>query len=168
MRRGLLSLVAVFLCVGLIACGGNDNPAGPPAPTPTPVPEFGQYTVAVTPDPTIGMPSGNPDFPYFFNVNVMVTDTAGLSGNVSGVQIQFGNSNVFNVGASDVVRLAGTNHINTRSSIQIPVAVTYHAGGNGHSIPALNFQVGVIDDHGHSHQYIDTISVLLRDAVQKP
>jgi hypothetical protein len=60
----------------LAACGGGGSPTV--APTPTPPPAKAVIKVLIDPNPVIAVPSGEPDYPWAFRVNLQLSDSGGV------------------------------------------------------------------------------------------
>ena len=78
-----LVMVCLILLLGLVACGGDSSPTVAPTPTP---PAKAIIGVLLDPSPIMATPSGDPDYPWAFRVNLQVSDSGGVGFIVSSMQ----------------------------------------------------------------------------------
>lgn len=124
-------LVPVLLAF-LAACDGDSNPS---SPTPTPAPpqaSQANISVSVTPGLVIVEQASTggfctPFIRFIARFNVVVTESAGLGGNINFVNVAWadGSATLLNYGADQVVSAAGTNHVNARSSLTVPLGMEF-------------------------------------------
>lgn len=68
----------------LVACGGiSTTPTVTPTPTPSP---RAVVHVLIDPNPVLAVPSGDPDYPWSFAVNLQVSDSGGVAFLVTSMQ----------------------------------------------------------------------------------
>ncbi len=80
--KRVLALIAVL---ALADCGG-DSPSQGVTPTPTPHPKA-VINVLIDPNPIVAVPSGDPDYPWAFAVNLQLSDSGGVGFIVVSMQI---------------------------------------------------------------------------------
>ncbi|MCQ7029866.1 hypothetical protein MRO55_25510, partial [Escherichia coli] len=86
---------------------------------------------------------------------LVLRETAGLGGNVNYVDVSFVNSfgfetrSALNYSANEVIRRAGTNHIDARGELRIPLAMVYSADGFGQRTITLKNAISFTDDRGN-------------------
>jgi hypothetical protein len=67
-----------------LACGGS-TPTAVPTPTPTPIPRA-VVKLLIDPKPIVATPSGDPNYPWSFAVNVQLSDSGGVAFSVTSMQ----------------------------------------------------------------------------------
>jgi hypothetical protein len=150
-----LAGVCAFLLAG---CGGGRSTSAPsaPVPTPTPIPTRAEVTVTVSPPTLVAKPNNDRNYPWLVEWTLVLRETAGLGGNVNYVNVGFVNSfgfetpSALNYGADVIIRRAGTNHLEPRGELRIPLGMVYRADGFGQRTITLKNAVSFTDDRGNA------------------
>jgi hypothetical protein len=104
----------------------------------------------VTPSPAIATPSNNPSFRWQAEFTVVVRETAGLGLNVDFIDLTLGSGfSSVNFGADHIIRQAGTNRVEARQSLSIPLGIVYTGPFGARSID-VNVLVQATDDRRNS------------------
>jgi hypothetical protein len=108
------------------------------------------------PDPIIVRHSGNPNYPWLAAWTAVFTESAGLGGNVDFINIGLRNlagletPSLRNFGASEIVAKAGTNHLDARGTLRVPLTEIYYSGNPGGSRTITIIMTAQIhDDRGN-------------------
>ena len=160
MRTKVLSALLALALPVFGGCGGGSS-AAPSVVTPTPLPVADRAVVTMT-LPTgfvTPTPSGDPDFPFLAQWDATLMETAGLGGNVNFYTIGFGGSTFppIEFDVNWVIRAGGTNHLQARGSLKIPMAIEYRLGF-GQTVAVEEITVDFTDDHGHNMQLKGTVT----------
>jgi hypothetical protein len=149
-----------IMLLAFTSCGGSN-----PAPTPTPTaPTAGVFTVTETPNPIIAT-GGTQGFQFTAAFTLTVTESAGLGGNVSFVNVTLRNATTgVEVGTIqfnpvDIAARAGSSHIAARGTLSIPLSVVYTlALGGRQATTTIAVQIG--DDAGHVSNQLLTVPIV--------
>lgn len=167
MRRGQAILFVTALTA---ACGGNSGSTGSPTSPPVSiVATRADVSVTISPNNPVAQPSGSRDLPWQVDWTVVLRESAGLGGNVNYVNVGFVNSfgfetpGVLNYGADEVIRRAGTNRLNARGELRIPLSMIHRADGFGGRTIQLKSLVNFTDDRGNNVTLGATANVLHHD-----
>jgi hypothetical protein len=166
MKTGTLLLLAGAL--GNAACGGGGSttPSAPSTPTPFPAATRADVTVSISPASPVAQPNNDRNYPWRVDWTVVLRETAGLGGNVNYVNVGFVNNfgfetpSALNYGADVIVRRAGSNHLNARGELQIPLSMVYRADGFGGRSITLTNAISFTDDRGHQMMLGGTAQVV--------
>jgi hypothetical protein len=116
--------------------------------------------LTVAPDPTLALPSDNPNFPNLAQWTLTITETAGLSCNVNQIVVTAFVNGIqfftFTVNPHDLITSSGgfvngpvgTNHINALGSLAVPLSFVYRLNSGLRHI-TISQAVEVIDDHNN-------------------
>jgi hypothetical protein len=162
-KTALAGLCAVLLT----GCGGGSSsaPSAPVAP-PTPIPTRAEVTVTVSPPTLVAKPNSDRTYPWLVEWTLVLRETAGLGGNVNYVNVGFVNSfgfetpSALNYSADTIIRRAGTNHLDARGELRIPLSMSYRADGFGQRTITLKIAVSFTDDRGNATMLGATASVV--------
>jgi hypothetical protein len=143
--------------VALAAGGGGDSgtTTGPSTPSTPTTASRANIEASIAPNPMIAEASGDPDFPWRVSFEITVRETAGLGGNIDFINTTLRNvatgteTRGLNWGAGDVIDRAGTNHVNGRGSLTVPLALRYRLSG-GERRAILFAEIRFTDDRGNS------------------
>lgn len=167
--------VALFLAVlALPACGGGGGSTTGPTPvTPTPAPATrAEVSVSISPEHPVATPTGDRNYPWRVEWTVVLRESAGLGGNVNYIDVSFVNNFGFetkgalNYGADEIIRRAGTNHLNARGELRVPMSMLYRADGFGGRTILLKNAVNFTDDRGNTQTLGTSANVLLEDWIR--
>lgn len=169
-----LRVVPTLALLALGACGGGGGSTTPtPVSTPTPPPATrAELDVAISPESPVATPSGNREFPWRVEWTVVLREVAGLGGNVNYIDVGFVNSfgfetrSALNYSANEIIRRAGTNHVNARAELRIPMSMVYRADGFGGRTILLKNAINFTDDRGNTQNLGVSANVLLNDAAR--
>jgi hypothetical protein len=162
--RTTLVLAGAFLYAGC-GGGGGSTPAAPSTPAPTPAARA-DVTVSISPTSPVAQPNADRNYPWRVDWTVVLRESAGLGGNVNYVNVGFVNSfgfetpSALNYGADVIVRRAGSNHLNARGELQIPLSMVYRADGFGGRSITLTNAVSFTDDRGNHMMLGGTATVV--------
>ena len=124
MRRVLLLVVSL----AFVAACDSDSPTAPSS-----MPSRAAITVSVSPNPGAAGPSSDPNFEFEVEFAVAVRETAGLGANVDFINLESGEVSI-NIGASEIIDIAGTNQISGRGSLAVPLIFFYTSIAGGPEI----------------------------------
>jgi hypothetical protein len=129
---GIIAGVGGGAAVALAAASGGGDSGTQPTPTPTPpVATQANISASIAPNPMSAQPSGDAQFPWRVDFEVTVRETAGLGGNVNFINVILqnpatgGETQALNYGSGEISSRAGTNHIDARGSLTVPIAIRY-------------------------------------------
>jgi len=172
MRTGA-AVLAIASVIVLGACGGGGSTPSAPSAPPTPIPATrAEVSVSITPSSPVAQPTGDGTYPWRVDWTVVLRETAGLGGNVNYVDVSFVNSFGFetpgalNIGADELIRRAGRNHLDARGELQIPLSMRYRADGFGGRTIILKNAVNFTDDRGNRMMLGATATVVSRDSAR--
>lgn len=157
------------VCAVLLAgCGGGGSSSAPTAPvaTPPPVASRAEVTLTVSPPTLVAVANNDRTYPWRVDWTLILRETAGLSGNVNYVNVGFVNSfgfetpSALNYSADTIIRRAGTNHLDARGELRIPLSMIYSADGFGQRTITLKQAVSFTDDRGNANMLGVTASVV--------
>ena len=117
-------------------------------------PSSASFSVAIVPSPLTARPSGDPDFEWLIEFNVVIQESNGVGGNADFVDVKLrsgrsGNlTDAVNFGAGEIMRRAGTNQIAPRGRIEIPIGIVYRFSGGTSSGDAV-VEVQLTDARGN-------------------
>jgi hypothetical protein len=140
-----------------LAGGGGESSSPSRTATTTSAPvaaSRASYSISITPSPIPAQPSTEPDFDWLIRFTVTIVESSGLGGNVDFVNavLRDGATGAIlpgvNFGAQDVISRAGTNRVEARSQLQIPLGVVYNVSG-GSSAGTLTVDAQLTDDRGN-------------------
>jgi len=166
------AVLAVSVYAVLMAgCGGGGSSSAPTTPiaTPAPVASRAEVTLTVSPPTLVASPSNDRTWPWRVDWTLVLRETAGLSGNVNYVNVGFVNSfgfetpSALNYSADTIIRRAGTNHLDARGELRIPLSMIYSADGFGQRTITLKQAVSFTDDRGNASMLGVTASVVSHD-----
>lgn len=135
-----------------LASGGGNS--GSSTTTPTPSVSRAAYSVSITPSTVSAQPSSDPGFDWLIRFTVNLMESNGLGGNVDFVNVTLrdavtgSTTSAVNFGAHDVISDAGTNRIEAKSQLQIPIGIVYNFP-RGNSTGSLSVDMQVTDDRGN-------------------
>jgi hypothetical protein len=163
-----MTALAGVCAVLLTACGGGGSTSAPSAPiaTPPPVASRAEVTITVSPPTLVAVANNDRTYPWRVEWTLVLHETAGLGGNVNYVNVGFVNSfgfetpSALNYGADTIIRRAGTNHLEPRGELRIPLGMAYFADGFGQRTITLKNAISFTDDRGNSTLIGTTASVV--------
>lgn len=162
---GIIAGAGGAAAVALIAAGGGgDDPDPNNDFNRTPEASRANVDVSIAPNPIMAQASGDRDFPWLINFEVNFRETAGLGGNIDFINTILINAATgtevpaLNFGANQVASSAGTNHLNARGSLQVPLGVVYRLSG-GERRAALIAVIRFTDDRGNVQNLEATANV---------
>jgi hypothetical protein len=141
----------------------------PPAPPPA---ARAEVVVTVSPASPVAEPSGDPRLPWQVRWTLVLRETAGLGGHANFVDVSFVNSFGFetpgalNYGATEIVERAGTNRLNARGELRIPLGMVYRADGFGGRTITLKNAVNFTDDRGNTMMLGATATVVSQEVTR--
>lgn len=135
------------------ASGGGDSSPTVTTPVAPVAASRGVFSAAINPSTINSAPSSNPNFPFEADFTVVITESAGLGGNVDFINVTLTNSSgastsAINFGAGDIISRAGSNRVESRSQGQFPLGVVYRFT-TGQSSGSLSVSIQVTDDRGN-------------------
>jgi hypothetical protein len=144
----------VIIVLLLLSCDG----ATPPDPTTTTTkgvssPERAIISASISPDPVSAVLSGDPSFPWLAEWISIVSENAGLGADVNSIDITVRDNatglkvGAANVGSDDIIERVGTNYVQGRGSISIPLGIEYELA-DWHVL-LLTTKVRTTDDRGN-------------------
>jgi hypothetical protein len=156
---GILAGVGGGAAVAALAAGGGGDSETPsPNPTtPTPPPTASRATISasIAPNPINAQATGNAEYPWSVEFEVNVRETAGLGGNVDFINVTLrnpatgGETRALNYGAGEVAsRAGGTNHIDARGSLTVPISIRYRLAGGARRAVVIA-EIRFTDDRGN-------------------
>ena len=164
------ALVLAALACLLPGCGGDSSSTTTPVTQP-PAPTVGTFSATVNPNPIIAADCtpavcGNQGFQFAAIGTVVITETTGLGGNVDFINLTLRSGatgaeiGTINLGATQIVANAGTNHINGRATLSVPnVGLIYRLAG-GSRQGTMTYAIRVTDDRGTIHNLVINVSVV--------
>jgi hypothetical protein len=171
------SMKRLWLIAALVplSCGGGGSaPTSPtravastPTPTPTPTPASrALYSISVSPDPIRSFP-GTDGARWIVEFDVTVTEHNGLSGNMNWLNASIysqrcSRSNTLNIGANDINALLGSNFIDARDQITLPLRLVYNCPDR---VQEMHFEVDITDARAWPHRVTSIVQVLSREAI---
>lgn len=164
-KQFLIAMAAAVLFTGC----GSDSPSAPaPAPTPTPAARA-EVVVTVSPVSPVAQPTGDARLPWRVEWTLVLRETAGLGGHLNFVDVSFVNSfgfetpSALNYGANEIVQRAGTNRLNARGELRVPLGMVYRADGFGGRSITLKNAANFTDDRGNTVMLGATATVVYED-----
>lgn len=158
--RNCLLLIPLILLVA--SCGGGDG-GSPVGPTPTPAPTRAVLVVTITPSPVIALRNDTrcPTSPYASLWTTTIKETAGVSGNVNFINVTGRNPLGFelstvNYDVNEIIRRAGTNHVNAGGEISIRMGLCHGEPRQAHVVQVVNFT----DDLGNAMNVATEFDIL--------
>jgi hypothetical protein len=155
---GIIAGVGGGAAVALAAAsgGGSDGGTSSGGSTTPSTPSASQANIqaSIAPNPIIAQASGDSDFPWRVDFEVIVRETAGVGGNIDFINTTLRNvatgveTRAVNFGADQVVSRAGTNHVDGRGSLTAPLALRYRLSG-GARAAVLIAEIRFTDDRGN-------------------
>jgi hypothetical protein len=156
---GIIAGVGGGAAVAALAAGGGGDSGtttpNPTTPTPQPTASRANISASIAPNPMNAEASGDAEFPWRVEFEVIVRETAGLGGNVDFINITLrnpatgGETSALNYGANEVAdRAGGTNHIDARGSLTVPISIRYRLAGGGRQAVFIA-EVRFTDDRGN-------------------
>jgi hypothetical protein len=157
---GIIAGVGGGAAVAALAAGGGGDsgtsPTSPTTPTPTPpTASRANISASIAPNPMSAQASGDAEFPWLVEFTVNVRETAGLGGNVDFINVTLrnpatgGETRALNYGANEVAeRAGGTNHINARGSLTVPISIRYRLAGGARRAVVIT-EIRFTDDRGN-------------------
>ena len=91
--------------------------------------------------------SSNPNFDWEVTFTVTIRETAGIGANVDFVNLESGEVTI-NIGASEIIDIAGTNQISGNGSLAVPLTFFYTSIEGGSEIDAT-VEVQCTDERGN-------------------
>ncbi len=162
---GIIAVAGGAAAVALIAAGGGgSDDGGFTNINQTPEASRANVDVSIAPNPIMAQASGDRDFPWLINFEVNFRETAGLGGNIDFINTILINAATgtevpaLNFGANQVASSAGTNHLNARGSLQVPLGVVYRLSG-GERRAVLIAVIRFTDDRGNVQNLEATANV---------
>lgn len=161
---GILAGVGGGAAVLALAAGGGDD-EGPTGGAVTPTPASrGSFSASIAPSTVTAESSTDSAFQFLARFTVTIVESAGLGGNVDFVNVTLtstagSSTSAVNFGAGDVIGRAGSNRVEARSRLQVPVGVVYtfstrRSSGN------ITVEIQVTDDRGNRSRITATASLL--------
>lgn len=154
---GIIAGVGAGAAVALAAAGGGDSgtsSGGSTTPTPPPTASQANIEASLAPNPINAQASGNPSFPWSIEFQVTVRETAGVGGNIDFINttirdLETGTeSPALNYGADTIISRAGTNHVNGRGNLTVPLGLRFRLAGGGRAA-VLIANIRFTDDRGN-------------------
>lgn len=123
----------------------------------------GVFAANVTPSPVVAETSTGSGFQFVARFTVNITESAGLGGNVDFINVTLtsntgASTSAVNFGASDVISRAGSNRVEARSRLQVPVGVVY-TFSTRRSNGSISIEIQVTDDRGNSSRVTATANL---------
>jgi hypothetical protein len=151
-------LIVLALAVSLAACGGSSTPTQQPTPTP---PAKAIIKVLIDPNPIVAKPSGDPDFPWKFSVNIQLSDSGRVGFVVTAFQTTI---------TAASTGLTWASSYNPFVGVAIPAYgqetrqfrwTTYRMDDNKTKEGTINFKMNFVDDKGNASVYDGTANIRL-------
>ena len=147
--RVIIAAIALTLVVG---CGSDSSPAAPSPPS------RASITISVSPDPGTAQASSDPDFVWEVEFTVTVRESAGVGATVNFINLTT-EGDAVNYGSDLIISAAGTNHVNARGSLEIPLALFYTSTTTGGSAFETTLVADCTDERGNTITASTTWSV---------
>jgi hypothetical protein len=167
------SVLAIGIALAAaLGCGGNSTAPSVVTPPPPPPATRAEVVVSVSPSSPVAEPSGDPRLPWEVRWTLVLRETAGLGGHANFVDVSFVNSFGFetpgalNYGATEIVQRAGTNRLNARGELRIPLGMIYRADGFGGRSITLKNAVNFTDDRGNTMNLGATATVVSHEVAR--
>jgi hypothetical protein len=151
---GIIAGVGGGAAVALAAAsGGSDSSTTPSTPS-TPSATQARIEASIAPNPINAQASGNAEFPWRIDFEVIIRETAGIGGNIDFINTTLRNvatgaeTRAVNFGADEIVGRAGTNNVNGGGSLTVPLALRYRLSG-GARAAVLIAEIRFTDNRGN-------------------
>jgi hypothetical protein len=159
-----MCLIAAALAAST-ACGGSSSPTASTTVTQS------SFTLSVVPSPITATrcspqcssDSGNTTFAFSATITITMQESAGIGANINMITLTGSSGSVtftpLVFSAADVIQHGGSNHVNGRGSLSVPLTIVYNTPSGSANL-AVGINVQLTDDRNNQVTATGQVNVI--------